>query len=274
MSLYFIMGPGGMMSFGHAAFFGGGAYAAALDGSLSADADGTGPIYGALVNRTIGTYNRLVLRAFVRCLPRDAHPGVCPDMLVDRFSVGWLYRRRRWYFKYLALGVGCRNKLVFYYLTMVLCLGGIIALRYIIFAPFGYTMRACRDSALRAGTLGINAYKYQWAAFAVAGGFTGLAGGIYVFSKGSVFPDEMALTRSFEFLLMVLLGGVDAIMGPIVGPAAFIWLHDTISRIDFWQFILGIVFIVLVVAFPTGNSRFFRVNDSGAIFQNDHYQKG
>jgi branched-chain amino acid transport system permease protein len=132
-----------------------------------------------------------------------------------------------------------------------------MTLRYLIFTPFGYSMRACRDSALRAGAVGINTYKHQRAAFALAGGFAGLAGGIYVFSKGSIFPDEMAIARSFDFLLMVLLGGVETIMGPLVGSAAFIWLHDTIARIDFWQFILGVVFIVLVVAFPQGIVGFF-----------------
>jgi branched-chain amino acid transport system permease protein len=82
--------------------------------------------------------------------------------------------------------------------------------------------------------------------------FAGLAGGIYVFSKGSVFPDEMAIPRSFDFLFMVLLGGVEHLFGPIAGAAAFTWLHDKIARIDFWQLILGAIFILLVVAFPRG----------------------
>ena len=77
----------------------------------------------------------------------------------------------------------------------------------------------------------------------------------------------MAITRSFDFLLMVLLGGVDTLSGPLVGSAAFIWLHDKIARIDFWQLILGCIFIVLVVAFPHGivgyfNRRFGRYYNS------------
>jgi branched-chain amino acid transport system permease protein len=77
----------------------------------------------------------------------------------------------------------------------------------------------------------------------------------------------MAITRSFDFLLMVLLGGVDTLSGPLVGSAAFIWLHDKIARIDFWQLILGCIFIVLVVAFPHGivgyfNRRFDRYFNS------------
>src|SRR5210317_1149194 len=106
---------------------------------------------------------------------------------------------------------------------MVLCIGGIQMLRYFIFTPFGYTMRACRDSALRVDSIGIDLHRHQWFAFALAGMFAGLAGGIYVFSKGSVFPDEMAIPRSFDFLLMVLLGGVDTIFVLIIGSPAFFW---------------------------------------------------
>ena len=94
--------------------------------------------------------------------------------------------------------------------------------------------------------------NHQWLAFALSGVFAGLAGGIYVFSKGSVFPDEMAIPRSFDFLFMVLLGGVETLFGPIAGSAAFTWLHDKIARVDFWQLILGCIFIFLVVAFPRG----------------------
>jgi branched-chain amino acid transport system permease protein len=272
MSLYFIMGPGGMLSFGHAAFFGGGAYAAALMvhylqtpmelalllaplliGLLAL-------IIGWFCVRLSGVYLAMLTLAFAQ---------ICWSIVFQwgGFTGGDDGILSIWPSQWAG------NKIVFYYLTMVICIGGILALRYLIFTPFGYTMRACRDSTLRAGALGINTYKYQWAAFAVAGGFAGLAGGIYVFSKGSVFPDEMAIARSFEFLLMVLLGGVDAIMGPIVGPAAFIWLHDTISRIDYWQFILGIVFIVLVVAFPQGIVGFFDQR-FGRYFSERYYREG
>jgi branched-chain amino acid transport system permease protein len=68
------------------------------------------------------------------------------------------------------------EKIVFYYLTMVLCIGGIQTLRYFIFTPFGYTMRACRDSALRVDSIGIDLHRHQWFAFALAGMFAGLAG--------------------------------------------------------------------------------------------------
>ncbi len=266
MGLYFIMGPGGMLSFGHAAFFGGGAYAAALMVHYLQTpmelALVMAPLLIGLLALIIGWFCVRLSGVYLAMLTL-AFAQICWSIVFQwgGFTGGDDGILSIWPSQWAA------DKLVFYYLTMVLCLGGIIALRYIIFTPFGYTMRACRDSALRAGAIGINTFKYQWAAFAVAGGFTGLAGGIYVFSKGSVFPDEMAITRSFEFLLMVLLGGVDAIMGPIVGPAAFIWLHNTISRIDFWQFILGNYFHCPGSGFSTGNSRIFQSTIRALFFR-------
>ena len=110
---------------------------------------------------------------------------------------------------------------------------------------------------MRVDSIGINLKRHQWLTFALAGGFAGLAGAIYVFSKGSVFPDEMAITRSFDFLLMVFLGGVETLFGPVAGATVFTWLHDEISRFAFWQLILGCIFIILVVSFPQGIVGFF-----------------
>jgi branched-chain amino acid transport system permease protein len=251
MSLYFMMGPGGMVSFGHAAFFGGGAYAAALMvrymhtpmelaiflapllvGLLAL-------IIGWFCVRLSGVYMAMLTLAFAQiCWSIVFQWGAFTggdDGILSIWPSDW-----------------AGEKIVFYYLTMVLCIGGIQTLRYFIFTPFGYTMRACRDSALRVDSIGIDLHRHQWFAFALAGVFAGLAGGIYVFSKGSVFPDEMAIPRSFDFLFMVLLGGVESLFGPIAGAAAFTWLHDIIARIDFWQLILGAIFILLVVAFPRG----------------------
>jgi branched-chain amino acid transport system permease protein len=251
MSVYLLLGPGGMVSFGHAAFFGGGAYAAALlvhyartpmELALLLAPLLTGLlalIIGWFCVRLSGVYFAMLTLAFAQICwsivfqwgnltgGDDGILGVWPSPWAD-------------------------DKIVFYYLAMVVCIGGILVLRYLVFTPFGYTLRACRDSALRVDSIGINLRVHQWLAFIVAGVFTGLAGGVYVFSKGSVFPDEMAIPRSFDFLYMVLLGGVETLLGPVVGSAVFTWLHDKISRIDFWQLILGLIFIFLVVAFPQG----------------------
>ncbi len=251
MSVYFLFGPGGMVSFGHAAFFGGGAYAAALLVHYAATPMELtlllaplligllAVIIGWFCVRLSGVYFAMLTLAFAQiCWSIVFQWGDFTggdDGILSIWPSHW-----------------ADSKIVFYYLTMVLCIGGILVLRYIIFTPFGYTLRACRDSALRVDSIGINLRRHQWLAFIISGIFAGLAGGIYVFSKGSVFPDEMAIPRSFDFLYMVLLGGIETLSGPIVGSAAFTWLHDKISRIEFWQLILGCIFILLVVAFPQG----------------------
>jgi branched-chain amino acid transport system permease protein len=251
MSLYFMMGPGGMVSFGHAVFFGGGAYAAALMVHYVRTPMGLAIILAPLL---VGLLALIIGWFCVRL------SGVYLAMLTLAFAqICWSI-----VFQWSGFTGGddgilgiwpsdwASAKVVFYYLSMVLCVGGILTLRHFIFTPFGYTMRACRDSALRVDSIGINRHTHQWLSFALAGAFAGLAGGIYVFSKGSVFPDEMAIPRSFDFLFMVLLGGVETLSGPIAGSAAFTWLHDKIARIDYWQLILGCIFILLVIVFPHG----------------------
>lgn len=251
MSLYFMMGPGGMVSFGHAAFFGGGAYAAALMVHYMQTpmelAILLAPLLVGLLALIIGWFCVRLSGVYLAMLTL-AFAQICWSIVFQwgEFTGGDDGILSIWPSEWAD------EKIVFYYLTMVVCIGGILLLRYIIFTPFGYTMRACRDSALRVDSIGIHLKRHQWFAFAVAGAFAGLAGGIYVFSKGSVFPDEMAIPRSFDFLFMVLLGGVKTLFGPIAGAAAFTWLHDEISRIDVWQLILGGIFVFLVVAFPSG----------------------
>ncbi len=262
MSLYFMMGPGGMVSFGHAAFFGGGAYAAALMvhymQSPMEVAILLSPLLVGLLALVIGWFCVRLAGVYLAMLTL-AFAQICWSIVFQwgEFTGGDDGILGIWPAEWAS------EKIVFYYLTMVLCVGGILALRHFIFTPFGYTMRACRDSALRVDSIGINLRRHQWFAFALSGGFAGLAGSIYVFSKGNVFPDEMAIPRSFDFLFMVLLGGIETLFGPIAGATAFTWLHDQIARIDYWQLILGCIFIILVIVFPSGiagsiNNRFGR----------------
>jgi branched-chain amino acid transport system permease protein len=126
-------------------------------------------------------------------------------------------------------------------------------LAWIAYAPFGYSLRAARDSALRAEANGIDVRATQWAAFAAAGAFAGLAGGLYAFSKGSISPDTLAIPRSVDALVVVLVGGLNALAGPLVGAAVFTWLSDTLARVtDYWRAAMGAVILLIVLAFPLG----------------------
>ena len=105
----------------------------------------------------------------------------------------------------------------FYWLTLALVVPAIGGLRMIIFSPFGYALRAARNSDLRSEAIGINRRRMQWQAFVIAGACAGLAGALFAFLKGSVFPDTMGVSTSIDGLVMVLLGGVETVSGPIVG---------------------------------------------------------
>ena len=145
------------------------------------------------------------------------------------------------------------DKRWFYLLTLALVVMGILWLWRILFAPLGYALRAGRDSPLRAEAIGIPVARVQWMGFVLAAAVAGLAGALFAFSKGSISPETMSVAKSVDGLVMVLLGGVQTLAGPIVGAFSFTWLHDTIARsTDYWRAMLGGVILLLVLLFPQG----------------------
>ena len=126
-------------------------------------------------------------------------------------------------------------------------------LRRGIYAPFGYTLRAARDSAVRADAIGIDVRTHRWLAFTIAGAAAGLAGGLFAFSKGSIDPTLISIPMSVDFLVMTLLGGVQTVVGPLVGAAAFHSIRDLLMPLtDHWRLLLGLAIIAIVLAFPRG----------------------
>ena len=255
-SLHFIMGPAGMHSFGHAAYFGLGAYAAALlmlkaawpmEAALAAAplAAGLGAaVFGWFCVRLSGVYLAMLTLAFAQIVwsvtfQWDELTGGS-NGLTGVWPAAWLADKRSYYF-----------------LTLALVAGGVLALRRMLFSPFGYAMRAGRDSPLRADAIGIDVSRIQWAAFVVAALFAGLAGSLYAFSKGSLSPDSLGVGKSVDGLVMVLLGGVQTLAGPVVGAVSFTWLQDTVARsTDYWRAMLGGIVLLLVLAFPQGIAGF------------------
>jgi branched-chain amino acid transport system permease protein len=145
------------------------------------------------------------------------------------------------------------SKTAYYYLALGLCVPAITLLWRTMYSPFGYALRASRDSPLRAEAIGIDVRVQQWGAFIIAGLFAGLAGGLFAFSKGSISPETLSVPRSVDALVMVLLGGVQTITGPVWGAAVFTWLADAATRaVDYWRAAIGAVILILVLAFPQG----------------------
>ncbi|SEB24281.1 ABC transporter permease [Paraburkholderia sartisoli] len=257
-SLHFIMGPGGMHSFGHAAYFGLGAYGAALFlkvldlpmeaalvlGPLLAVAGAL--LFGWFCVRLSGVYLAMLTLAFAQIVwsvvfQWDDVTGGSNGVL-GLWPSNWL-----------------SSPVAYYYLTLVCAATGVWLLRRMLFSPLGYAMRASRDSVLRAEAIGIDVKRVQWAAFVIASLFCGLAGSLYAFSKGTISPEVISISRSVDGLVMVLLGGLQTLTGPIVGAAVFTWLQDTVARqTDYWQALLGLAILLLVIAFPQGIVGFVR----------------
>ena len=145
------------------------------------------------------------------------------------------------------------SKRAYFWLSLALFAAGIGFLWRMLFSPFGYALRAGRDSPLRAEAIGIDVRRLQWFAFALAGAVAGLGGALFAFSKGSISPELASIAQSTDALVMVLLGGVETITGPIAGAALFTWLKDELTRTtSYWRSVLGLVILVLVMLFPQG----------------------
>ena len=261
-SLHFIMGPAGMHSFGHAAYFGLGAYGASLlFRSLHLPMEASlllAPVVaalGALVFgwfcvRLSGVYLAMLTLAFAQIVWSVVFQW-------DDFTGGSNGLTGVWPAEWLA------DKQHYYFLALALVVLGVLAIRRVLFAPFGYAMRAGRDSPLRADAIGIDVKRIQWVAFVIAAVFAGLAGGLYAFSKGSISPDTVSVGRSVDGLVMVLLGGLQTLAGPVVGAVAFTWLQDAVARnTDYWRAVLGGIILLLVLVFPQGIAGAF-----GQLFQ-------
>jgi branched-chain amino acid transport system permease protein len=150
-----------------------------------------------------------------------------------------------------------QDKQAYYHLTLALVVLAVWCLRTLVFSPFGLALRASRDSALRAEAIGIAVKQVQWLAFVVAGLMAGLAGALFAFSKGSIAPDSLGIGRSIDALVMVLLGGVQTLSGPLVGAVGFTWLQDQVARsTEYWRAWMGGIILLLVLVFPRGIAGF------------------
>jgi branched-chain amino acid transport system permease protein len=251
-SLNFIVATGGILSFGHAAFFGLGAYVTAIAvkayGVPAGAAMIAAPVVAGLVAlavgwfivRRTGIYLAMLTLAFAQIVWSAAFQWVeftgGDNGIVGVWMPGWASETN-----------------AYYYLTFAVCGSAIALIWRITFAPFGYALRASRDSALRCDAIGIDVRMHQVLAFAIAGTAAGMAGSSFMFLKGGVDPSLLSMDISADALIMSLLGGVQTIVGPLVGGVVFTFLKATIMPLtDQWRLVLGIIIVVLVLAFPRG----------------------
>lgn len=255
VSLHFMMGLGGMPTFGHAAYFGIGAYAAALlfkslglgmVASMLAAPLAAGlaaVVFGWFCIRLTGVYLAMLTLAFAQIVWSIVYQW-------DDFTGGSNGIVGIWPEAWLSGDA-------YYYFVLAVVVLAVFVVRRMAFSPFGYALRAVRDSALRADASGIHVKGMQWAAFVVAGLLAGLAGALYVFSKGSTSPEVMTVGKSVDGLVMVLLGGIQTLFGPVAGAAAFTIMQDYFVGItEYWRALFGAVILLIVLVFPQGIAGF------------------
>jgi branched-chain amino acid transport system permease protein len=141
---------------------------------------------------------------------------------------------------------------VYFYLALAAAAVAVWILRRAASAPFGMVLRAGRDAPLRAEAIGVDVRRQQWFAFALAGMIAGLAGGLFVYQKGSVFPDVAAIPQSVDALVVVLLGGLDRLVGAFAGAATFRILEDNLNHFEYWRAFLGGLILMIAMAAPGG----------------------
>jgi branched-chain amino acid transport system permease protein len=246
------MSVGGLASFGHAAYFGLGAYGVAFLAKLA----GLPMIACLLLGPLLGLAGAAVFGFFAVQLS-----GVYFAMLTLAFAqIVWSIA-----FQWVTVTGGDNGILGvwpekwaaspshFYWLALGIAALAIAALRIILFSPFGFALRATRDSPLRSEAIGIDAKRIQWTAFVISGTVAGIAGALFAYLKGSVFPDSLGISLSVDALVMVLLGGVETVSGAAIGAIVYkalsIWL---VSQTDLSKLVLGGVIVLIVVAFPKG----------------------
>ena len=263
VSLNLLLGTTGLVSFGHVAYFGIGAYVCGIlmktydvpfTLALPAAALGSAAaavVFGFFCVRLTKIYFAMLTLAFSQivwaiCFKWNDVTGGdqgLPDVPYPDFD--WLSAIPG--FSDLRIGEE------FYLLTLVLVALSLLALRRVVASPFGRMLTTIRENPERAAFIGINVRGYQLAAFVIAGGFAGIAGALFgIFNRG-VFADYVYWPKSAEVMIMTILGGIDYFWGPVVGAAMLVLLNQQItSYTEYWPFVLGVILLALLFAFPGG----------------------
>jgi len=261
MALNFLLGFTGVLSFGHAAYFGLGAYGVGMaikylgTGTVSAIAVGTcaGTLAAALVGRLIvhlrGVYFAMVTIAFGQVFYFIAFRWNSVTGGDDGLT-GW--RRVPLDFGIAKLDILAGDK-SFYYLVLVVFLAAAAAMAALIRSPFGRTLVAIRENERRARFLGIDVERHMWFSFVISSLFVSIAGSLFALLNNFVDPRVLRWDLSGSFVIMAVLGGMRSFWGPLVGAAVFVVLQDYVSsKTENWMSFVGLFFVLVVLFFPRG----------------------
>ena len=267
MSVNFLLGFTGVLSFGHAAYFGLGAYGAGF--ALKFLAPSTplsllcgmllggiaGALLGALIARLRGVYFAMVTIAF----------GQVFYYIAFQWSsvTGGDDGLRGFSRQPLDLGIATIDILsdanAFYYFVLFCVALALAVMGFILRSPFGRTMIAIRENQRRAGFLGIPVDRHIWIAFTLSCFFMAFAGALYALVNNFADPRGLHYSQSGDFVMMAVMGGMRSFWGPLLGAAVFVVLQDYLSSLTVnWMSFIGMLFIAIVLFFPRGLLGFIR----------------
>ena len=261
MSLNFLLGFTGVLSFGHAAYFGLGAYGVGMTikylvpstplGMLVGVAVGTAAaaVIGALIIKLRGVYFAMATIAFGQVFYFIAFRWDALTGGDDGLS-GW-HR--------MPVNLGSRtidiagDEKVFYYFVLLCFVVAIAIMAALLRSPFGRTLLAIRENERRARFLGIPIERHIWLSFVISCVFVSLAGTLYALLNNFADPHDLRWDQSGDFVIMSVLGGMRSLWGPLIGAAIFVVVEDYISsRTENWMSFIGLLFILVVLFFPRG----------------------
>ena len=261
MSLNFLLGFTGVLSFGHAAYFGLGAYGVAMTikyivpstplallvgvvvGAVAA------AIIGPMIIRLRGVYFAMVTIAFAQVFYFIAFRWNNVTGGDDGLT-GWSRVP-------INLGVTTldiqHNPTLFYYVVLAVFAIAVGIMAFLLRSPFGRTLLAIRENERRARFLGIPVEQHIWLSFLISGLFVSLAGGLYALLNNFVDPRALRWDMSGNFVIIAVLGGMRSFWGPLIGAAIFVVLQDYVSSMtENWMSFLGLFFVLIVLFFPRG----------------------
>jgi branched-chain amino acid transport system permease protein len=254
-SLNLILGFGGMVSFGHAAFLGVGAYTVVILSQMGVvDAWVAWPaamvvaglfalLIGAVSLRTQGVYFIMITLAFAQMMyylvvSFKAYGGDDGMSLPARSRIGFL---------------DMSNDTHFYYVTLLACVAVLVLIARVLNARFGHVLQAIRENEVRMQSLGYAVFRYKLCAFVMSGALAGLAGALLANQSGFVSPAMMQWSQSGMLMMMVILGGVGHLYGGVWGAILFLLLEEILSHFTIhWQLGLGALLLMVVLLLPNG----------------------
>ena len=261
MSLNFLLGFTGVMSFGHAAYFGLGVYGAGLTLKYVADSTplamllGTllggvaGTLFGALIVRRKGVYFAMVTIAFGQICYYIAYRW---NSLTGGDDGLRGFQRQPLHLGFVTIDIQNNPTLFYFFIVFVfaICVG---LMGFLLRSPFGRTLLAIRENQRRARFLGIPVERHIWLSFSISCFFASAAGALYALLNNFADPMSLHYTLSGEFVIMAVMGGMRAFWGPLVGAAVFVVLQDYVSSMtENWMSFIGLLFVLVVLFFPRG----------------------